>query len=183
MSLAAGTFAQATHAGSFVWGDSTGTFQHPTADTANNQFIARASGGVKFYSSAAGSTDSGVSLASGSGSWSSLSDRHAKRDIHRVSGRRVLRKLERLRVDSWSYKAQQPSIHHIGPIASAFRATYLSTSTAHAKRRSSDTADHGGAFITAPVERQDSGRSSQTRYPHHKKLRRSSGCVTCAGRR
>ena len=48
-SFAAGRQAKATQIGSFVWGDSTATY---ISSTVLNQFLARASGGVRFYSNA-----------------------------------------------------------------------------------------------------------------------------------
>lgn len=67
-SFAVGHLAQAIHPGAFVWADSIGA---DVASTANNQFTARASGGVVFYSTP--DLSSGVSLAPGGGSWASLS--------------------------------------------------------------------------------------------------------------
>ncbi|MBL0061284.1 MAG: hypothetical protein IPP40_07315 [bacterium] len=49
-SLAAGQQAHADHRGSFVWGDSRDT---TVSTTSNDQFIARASGGVKFFTDSA----------------------------------------------------------------------------------------------------------------------------------
>lgn len=44
VSFAAGSYARATHAGSFVWADDTSST--PWGDTANDQFLIRAAGGV-----------------------------------------------------------------------------------------------------------------------------------------
>src|SRR5260370_3489819 len=66
----------------FLWGGKF-TPAYITA-SADNQFLARASGGVIFYTKSDLST--GVSLAAGGGSWSSLSDRNVKANfppIHR----------------------------------------------------------------------------------------------------
>jgi hypothetical protein len=117
-SLAAGTHAQALDDGSFVWGDN--STSSSTTDTGANSFVARASGGVTFYTDAGSSTTDGVNLPAGSGSWSSLSDRHAKAAIRPVSGQSVLRKLRTVPVDTWRYKAQGGGVRHLGPMAQAF---------------------------------------------------------------
>jgi hypothetical protein len=117
-SFAAGTNAQATHAGTFVWGDD--STSSSTVDTGANSFVARASGGFTFYTAAGSNTASGANLPGGSGSWSSLSDRHAKAAIRPVSGQSVLRKLRTLPVDTWRYKAEKGGVRHLGPMAQAF---------------------------------------------------------------
>ena len=69
-SFAAGIGSNAKDNGDFVWSDDpSGGGVTPIAVTANNQFLARARGGVTFYTSA--NLASGVSLAPGSGTWSS----------------------------------------------------------------------------------------------------------------
>jgi hypothetical protein len=122
-SLAAGYQARANHAGAFVWADSSsGAF----ASAAANEFSARATGGVRFVSAvdANGVPTSGVLLAPGSGAWSSLSDRNAKEGVQPVDGRWVLERLAALPVSTWSYKAQGPSVVHMGPMAQDFRAAF-----------------------------------------------------------
>jgi len=71
-SFAAGFNATAINVGSFVWGDGQGL----TTDTGPYQFVAQASGGFTFYT--ASGFPVGATLPSGSGSWSSLSDRNVK---------------------------------------------------------------------------------------------------------
>jgi hypothetical protein len=116
-SLAAGDFAQANHDGAFVWADRNTQFDF--ASTAANQFSVRSTGGVRFVSAIDGSGDptAGVTLAPGGGSWASLSDEASKTGVTPVSGRVVLRKLASVPVSKWSYRAQGPSIRHIGPMA------------------------------------------------------------------
>jgi hypothetical protein len=115
-SFAAGTNAQALSGGAFVWGDDSTT--SAVTDTGANSFVARASGGVTFYSDSA--LVSGVSLASGSGSWSSLSDRNAKDNLSPVDGRALLTALANMPVSTWNYKTQSSSIRHMGPTAQDF---------------------------------------------------------------
>jgi hypothetical protein len=118
-SFAAGRNAQAGHQGSFVWADSNPFF---FSSTAQDQFNVRATGGARFVSAinSSGTPFAGVQLASGGGSWSSLSDRASKRAIDPASGRRILRKLASVSVSTWSYRAQEDSIRHIGPMAQDF---------------------------------------------------------------
>jgi hypothetical protein len=116
-SFAAGNNAQANNFGAFVWSDGSGTL---TQSSTNNQFVARASGGFVLYSS---TSASGVSLAAGSGSWSSLSDRAAKEGVASVSSQAVLDKVVALPLSTWSYKTE-PGVRHVGPMAQDFYAAF-----------------------------------------------------------
>src|SRR5208337_5266781 len=84
--FAAGDHAQALNNSSFVWGDGSAT----TTSTADNQFMARASGGFVFYT---GSGSAGAQLAANATSWSVLSDHDAKKDIRAADCQQVLSKL------------------------------------------------------------------------------------------
>lgn len=119
-SFAAGRNGQANHAGSFVWADSnnSGTSGADFASTAVDQFNVRASGGTRIFSSSDLST--GVLLAAGSGSWSSVSERNAKDNFASVDGRGVLARLASIPISTWNYKAQGSSIRHMGPMAEDF---------------------------------------------------------------
>jgi hypothetical protein len=90
--------------------------------SANNQFTARASGGIRFFSNSA--LNAGVSLAPGAGSWSNLSDAGVKRDRRPLDARAVLEGLARLPIETWSYESQDPAIRHAGPMAQDFRAMF-----------------------------------------------------------
>jgi hypothetical protein len=116
-SFAAGTNAHATCAGCFVWGDD--STNSSTSDDGANSFVARAGGGFVFFTAGGTGTTTGAVLPANSGSWSSLSDRHAKANFVRASGRTVLRRLETLPIDTWRYKAET-GVRHIGPMAQAF---------------------------------------------------------------
>ncbi|CAG0937571.1 hypothetical protein TFLX_06512 [Thermoflexales bacterium] len=118
-SFAAGRQAQALHAGAFVWADSTNV---PLSSTAQNQFIVRASGGITLYTAMTATV--GATLPPGSGSWSSLSDRNAKANFAAVDEINVLKRLAALPIQTWSYKAQAPTIQHIGPMAQDFYAAF-----------------------------------------------------------
>ncbi len=115
-SFAAGNFAAATNNNSFVWSDgSTNTFS-----TTTNVFIARASGGFVLYSSTGGT---GVSLAPGSGSWSTMSDRSAKNAFSPVHPQAILAEVASLPMSTWSYKTEQ-GVRHIGPMAQDFHTAF-----------------------------------------------------------
>jgi hypothetical protein len=102
--------------GSFVYADPSSNI--PTNSTADNQFMVRASGGVIFYTNAGQTT--GVSLAAGSGSWSSVSDKNKKENFKKEDPESVLNMLRILDVYSWNYKSQAASIRHVGPFAQDF---------------------------------------------------------------
>jgi hypothetical protein len=120
-SFAAGQHANSNgHQGAFVWGDNS-TITDVTA-TADNQFVARSSGGVVFYSQSDLST--GVSLAAGGGSWSSLSDRNVKANFATVDVRQILAQVLAMPVTTWNYKSQAASIRHIGPMAQDFHTAF-----------------------------------------------------------
>jgi hypothetical protein len=117
--FAAGYRAKANHRGAFVWGD---TNDRDVASSANDQFTVRASGGVRFFSNAA--LTSGVSLATGGGSWTSLSDRNAKENLQQVDTVQILEKVSTLPLTTWNYKSQITSMRHIGPTAQDFHAAF-----------------------------------------------------------
>jgi hypothetical protein len=123
MSLAAGHRAKANHGGAFVWADSN---DFDFASTADNEFSARATGGVRFVSGIDGSGNptAGVTLAAGGGSWSSISDLNAKANFSSVDGQDVLASLAEVPITTWNYKAQDASIRHMGPMAQDFYAAF-----------------------------------------------------------
>lgn len=120
-SLAGGRRAKALHSGSFVWADNSNPLED-VVSTADNQWIARCAGGVKFFSDQSGT--SGVALAPGSGSWSSASDRDLKRDFRLADKHQILDRLSRLPVYSWSYRSQDDAIRHLGPTAQDFYSAF-----------------------------------------------------------
>jgi hypothetical protein len=122
-SFAAGNLADAKDEGSFVWSDrSASTF----SSIGPNTFNVRAAGGVLIASAVNGSGQPavGVALKHGSGSWQSLSDRNSKANFEAVNERELLRQLSAIPVQTWNYKAQDPSIRHIGPTAQDFKAAF-----------------------------------------------------------
>jgi hypothetical protein len=119
-SFAAGRSAWANNSGCFVWGDSSAT----GAIECNNddRWIARASGGVYFYTNPG--LTSGAYLAAGSSAWSTVSDRDRKENLTPVDGQRVLVRLAEIPISTWNYKSQPPSVRHMGPMAQDFYAAF-----------------------------------------------------------
>ena len=118
-SFAAGLRAKANANGCFVWGDSIGS--DVRCDT-TNRTIFRSSGGFYIYTNAGLTT--GAFLASGSGSWSSISDRNAKENFEPVDPQAVLEKVAQLPITTWNYKTQDDAIRHMGPTAQDFYAAF-----------------------------------------------------------
>jgi hypothetical protein len=118
-SFAAGRRAKANENGAFVWADAK---DFDIASNGINTFTARTTGGARFISSidVLGVPTAGVELAGGGGSWSSLSDRNAKENFTTVDKQDLLRRLARVPIERWSYKAQGPAILHMGPTAQDF---------------------------------------------------------------
>jgi hypothetical protein len=114
-----GVRAFATNSGAFVW---SGDDSEDTRSFGNNTFTVRAEGGVRFYSANGPAT--GVSLAAGSGTWTSLSDRDAKENFEQVDGTAILAKVAAMPVMTWNYKTQKADIRHIGPMAQDFKKAF-----------------------------------------------------------
>ncbi|MBM7117713.1 tail fiber domain-containing protein [Archangium primigenium] len=108
------------HSGAFIWGDQSTT--STVTNTAANQFMVRAAGGVRLRTSATLST--GCDLPAGSGVFSCTSDRDSKEDFRSVDGEQVLARVLALPVRSWQYKSEQRGVRHVGPVAQDFRAAF-----------------------------------------------------------
>jgi hypothetical protein len=119
-SFAAGVGSYAATTGAFVWSDdASGATQ--LKSTVANQFLARASGGVTFWTNATNTV--GATLAAGSGTWASASDRNLKTDVARIDDAAVLDKVATLPIERWSYKSER-GVHHVGPMAQDFYAAF-----------------------------------------------------------
>lgn len=121
-SFAAGRRAKAYGNGSFVWGDSSDF----DINASTNEVVVRCLGGAYFFTGidGAGYPTSGVHVASGSGSWTSWSDRNGKANFEEVNGRDVLQKLEAVPVTTWNYRTQDEEFRHMGPMAQDFYAAF-----------------------------------------------------------
>ena len=110
---------------SFVYADDLAHFNNSdqiTTNTADHQFMVRASNGFVFYSSRDNTT--GATLAAGSGSWTTLSDRNAKDQLRAVDTDDVLARVITLPLNTWHYKAQDSNYRHMGPMAQDFRSAF-----------------------------------------------------------
>lgn len=120
-SFAAGRRAKANGNGCFVWGDSTAA--DITASGAN-QFKARASGGVWFYSTS--DLTKGVKLEAGATGWVGFntSDKALKYNIRSVDEKDILYRLSQIPISRWTYQSEEPKIEHLGPMAQDFYAAF-----------------------------------------------------------
>lgn len=109
--------------GSVVLGDGCAGFSSDSVyPTANNQFVARGCGGIRFFTSQ--NLSSGVEVAPGGGSWSSISDRNRKMNFATIDGEDVLLRLRSVPVTTWNYRTQDEEIRHAGPMAQDFYAAF-----------------------------------------------------------
>ncbi len=106
--------------GTFLWADASTTSGF--VSTGPNKFEVRASGGYRLVSNALGT--SGVTLAAGSGTWTSISDRAMKSNIEPVDPTDVLARVATMPIYTWQYKTQEAGIRHMGPMAQDFHAAF-----------------------------------------------------------
>jgi len=123
-SFAAGRQAKANDSGAFVWADNNAApfaSDSGLGPTGTDTFNVRCIGGARFGTSIDSNDDidAGVQLASGSGSWSSLSAAAYKSNVESVDNLSVLEKVEQLDVSSWEYDGQD-GVEHMGPMAGEF---------------------------------------------------------------
>jgi hypothetical protein len=111
------------HAGTFLFADASNLDFNSAAA---NEFAVRASGGVRLVTAVNGSgvPTAGVSLAAGSGTWATLSDRAAKQDFTAVDAQAVLAKVLALPVATWRYRTETSGAWHMGPTAQDFHAAF-----------------------------------------------------------
>jgi hypothetical protein len=74
-----------------------------------------------------------------------VSDRNLKRDLEPVDEQAVLESIARMPVSTWSYKSDDPSVRHLGPMAQDFRAAFGLGST----DRAYDPIDAHGVELAA----------------------------------
>jgi len=104
--------------GTFVWGDASTSniVMPPTA--ADNQFVARATGGFYFFSDTAATM--GVAVSAGGGAWTSVSDRKKKENIKQLPNGYAIDRIKGLDLYEWNYNSQDSATRHMGPVAQAF---------------------------------------------------------------
>ncbi len=100
----------------FVYSDASSNIE--TVAPLAFQFIVRAAGGFVFYTDSLNTM--GVMLASGSGSWSIVSDSSKKENFESINFENILNGINKLHIKSWNYKSQSDKIRHIGPMAQEF---------------------------------------------------------------
>ncbi len=109
------------HGGSFIFHDFCLSAPcAPYTNTADNQFMVAASGGIVFWSG----PSSAVSVPPGGGSWTTTSDRNVKTALGDVDPREVLKKVAALPMNTWQYKTQDAKYRHLGPMAQDFYAAF-----------------------------------------------------------
>jgi hypothetical protein len=82
-----------------------------------------ANGSVLIRSNITGA-NSGVTMAAGGGSFTSLSDRRVKTAIESVDALAILERVVELPISTWSYIAQGTDVRHIGPMAQDFKSAF-----------------------------------------------------------
>jgi Chaperone of endosialidase len=118
-SFAAGSRATATGTGTFVWGDGS----RAAADQGNQTFNVLATGGIYFFNNA--TNNNAVYLAANATSWSTLSDRNAKKDFQPLDCQAVLDKLNAVPIQAWHYKWEDAGdTPNLGPMAQNFKHTF-----------------------------------------------------------
>ena len=90
--------------------------------SANDEFSARFAGGYRLFSNNALTT--GVTLAAGGGSWTSVSDRNKKENFKPINSEDILQKIGDIPITNWNYKSQASAQRHIGCMAQDFYAAF-----------------------------------------------------------
>jgi hypothetical protein len=119
-SVACGRLAQANDMGSFVWADSAGSL----TSSGTNTFTARASNGFFLTGNITTTGNLSVSGTISAGGVLLTSDRNAKANFLAVDSREIAAKVALLPMQTWNYKAEDPSVRHMGPMAQDFRAAF-----------------------------------------------------------
>lgn len=79
-------------------------------------------GGYRLFSNNALTT--GVTLAAGGGSWTSVSDRNKKENFKPINSEDILQKIGDIPITNWNYKSQASAQRHIGCMAQDFYAAF-----------------------------------------------------------
>ena len=106
--------------GAFVIGDN--SLVAAMTSSADNQMSMRFAGGYRLFSNLINTT--GVTLAPGGGSWSTVSDKHKKENFSALDAESILKKVAALPLSKWNYKSQPASQKHVGPMAQDFYAAF-----------------------------------------------------------
>jgi hypothetical protein len=63
-------------------------------------------------------------LPAGSGTWGSLSAESSKTAFEDIDPQRYLERVASLKLRKWSYRTEDPSVTHVGPMAEDFHAAF-----------------------------------------------------------
>ncbi len=103
--------------GAVVIGDRYNTLM--MSSTTDDQMLMRSNNGYVFYTS--WNLVSGIQLAGGANSWSTISDSTKKENFLPVNGEDILNKIDKFDLRTWNYKGQDPTKYrHYGPMAQEF---------------------------------------------------------------
>lgn len=117
--IAMGTYASTNlKAGSFVFGDDSGSETNIVTANVANEFVARASGGFRFRTASDLST--GCNLPAGSGTFTCTSSRTLKTNFLAVDGADTLARLRRVPVQTYRYLNEPNAVRHLGAFAEDF---------------------------------------------------------------
>jgi len=103
------------HEGSFIIGDNSGSTSDITTSSADNEMTMIFTGGYRLFTN--DNANLGVSLAGGANSWGTISDSTKKENYLQADGEYFLNSINKLKLGSWNYKAQDSTIRHYGPMA------------------------------------------------------------------
>ncbi len=113
-SFVCGSNVQAVSANAFSFGDGSALLTPGVSHTAS--FLT--TGGFRIYTNSA--QTAGLRLAAGGSAWITHSDSTKKRNRRNVDTKVILEKVSQIPIQRWSYKSQDESIEHIGPMAQDF---------------------------------------------------------------
>ncbi|HPG40589.1 MAG TPA: tail fiber domain-containing protein [bacterium] len=91
--------------------------------SSNNQLTMRFTGGFRLWSSFIDSV-SGVYMRPNQSGWSNYCDRNKKENFEELDFENLLAGIKSMPVTKWNYKASDPSIKYIGPVAQDFYAAF-----------------------------------------------------------
>jgi Chaperone of endosialidase len=105
-----------------------------------------------------------------------VSDRNLKRDIEQVDEASVLNGVAEMPISTWSYKSDDPSVRHMGPMAQDFKAAFGLGDT----DRAYDSIDAHGVALAAIKALYERSRKQDARIERlereNRELRTGSVC-------
>jgi hypothetical protein len=120
-SVLLGTSAVCSNSNCFLFSDGSGGL----ASSANNTFLALASGGTTFFSSLGLGT--GVTLGPGLSAWAAVCDRNAKENLVELKYEDVLTKLDSIPIYQFNYIDDEAQKKNMGPMAQDWHGQFTDT--------------------------------------------------------